>query len=782
MSFLQAFVRLYRTAFRNKGLTFINIFGLGTGLAVALFLLVYLQFEFSYDRHFKDADRIYRMLSVWKESGENANYPINLGVLASTLVKEVPEVETASRLYTWGTMDLKYENGEKAPVKSYMVDSSFLDIFSFTPVYGNLEGALNMPNTCVITRSTADRFFGVGSNPVGKSLQYEARRTSLEVKAVIEDIPQNTHFQFDLLTKLPEFGWGGLEYFTYLKLRPGVDPAVAIAKCDQINAELLTNRFGKYGAAFESITEPLTELHTATRSSSYDLSVPASKTNLIFIIVVTLFILAIALSNFISLYLIQGEKRSMEISVRKTNGAERKTIMGMLFSETTLVTSVAFVLAIALYYAFAGIFAGLIDFNMPEEVGVTGTMWGCFVLLFILVSLIAGGYPAYYLSRFAPVELVRKTVVRKYKLTAASVVIQFSVVIFCISALLVVWRQLDYMKKMPLGFNPDNVLTVGVGCNMHAYEGIRSDLMQYPEIVDVAMGQGHPFSGCSGQNLRRTDQTDKETISIDERRSGPGYFRTYEIPIMEGRELKYENRMDSAGILLTETTLAALGLQDPVGKKVMFNGSPVTVVGIVKDIHYGSARTKIGRLVYTAYSPYSSVLGVRYQPGEYQQAREHVAEIMKKHFEGVPYAMVQLRDVADNMYKQDEITSRILMSGTVLAIILALLGLVALMGFVAHQKRKEISVRRVLGAQVGSVVYDLNRYILVRILPALPIGVGVSYYVMYHWLQNFAYATELSWWLFGGALLLTFVIVLLTILYQSIHSAMANPVDALKTE
>ena len=496
----------------------------------------------------------------------------------------------------------------------------------------------------------------------------------------------------------------------------------------------------------------------------------------------TLFILAVALSNFISLYIIQGEKRATEISVRKTNGADRRTIVGMLFAETTLVTSLAFVLAVVLYYAFAGIFAGLINFNMPQGVGVTGAMWSCFAVLFAVVSLVVGGYPSYYLSRFSPVELIRKTVVRKYKLTAASVVIQFSVVIFCISALFVVWRQLDYMKKMPLGFNPDNVLTVGVGCSIHRYEGIRSDLLQYPEIVDVAMGQGHPFSGFSGQSLRRTDQTDKETISINERRSGPGYFKTYEIPILEGRELKYENRMDSAGILLTETTLAALGLQDPVGKKVMFNGNPMTVVGVVKDIHYGSAREKIGRLVYTAYATYFGVLGVRYQPGEYQQARAHVAEIMKKHFEGIPYAVVQLRDVGDNMYRQDEITSRILMSGTVLAIILALLGLVALMGFVAQQKRKEISVRRVLGAQIGSVVYDLNRYILVRILPALPIGVGLSYYVMYHWLQNFAYAAELSWWLFGGALLLTFVIVLLTILYQSIHSATANPVDALKTE
>lgn len=775
------FSRMFRTAFRNKGLTLINIFGLGTGLAVALFLLVYLHFEFSFDKHFKDADRIYRVLSVWNEGGEVTNYPIGFGVLAPTLMKEVPEVETASRLYRWGDMALRYEKEDKMSVKTYMVDSSFLNIFSFHLLYGNLDGALDEPDQCVITRTTADRFFGVGSNPVGKSLYDESHNALLEIKAVIRDVPANTHFNFDLLMKLPEFGWGGLEYFTYLKFRPGVDQASAVKKCNEVNKRLLETRFSEYNSKFESITEPLTEVHTATRAS-FDLSQTASKSNLIFIVVVTFFVLAIALSNFISLYIIQGEKRATEISVRKTNGAERGSIVRMLFGETTLITFIAFVLAIIVYYSCSGVFARIINFNLPREVGVTGMMWMYFVILFIIVALIAGGYPAYYLSRFSPIELVRKTVVRKYKLTAASVVIQFSVVIFCISALFVVWRQLDFMKKMPLGFNPDDVMLVSVGCDTKQYEGLRSDLLQYPEIKDVSLSQGHPISGCSGQGLRRTDQSDKESISIDERRTGPGYFRLYEIPILEGRELKYEGRMDSSGIVLTETTVATLGLRDPVGKKVMFNGRPMTVVGVAKDIHYGSARDKIGRLVYTAYSSYSWMMGVRYQPGKYQQAKAVVADIMKKHFEGTPYGTGLLRDVVNHQYRQDEITSRILMSGTVLAIILALLGLIALMGFVAHQKRKEISVRRVMGAPVGVIIYDLNRYILLRILPAVPVGVILSYLVMYRWLQNFAYATTLSWWIFGGALLLTFVIVLLTVLYQSISSATANPVDALKSE
>lgn len=209
---------------------------------------------------------------------------------------------------------------------------------------------------------------------------------------------------------------------------------------------------------------------------------------------------------------------------------------------------------------------------------------------------------------------------------------------------------------------------------------------------------------------------------------------------------------------------------------------PMTVVGVAKDIHYVSAREKIGKLVYTAYRTSGSTLGIKYAPGKYQQAKTALSEIMNKHYQGEPYSPVLMRDIVNNQYWQDEITSRILICGTVLAILLALLGLVALMGFVAQQKRKEISLRRVMGAQVKEIVYDLNRYIILRILPAVPIGLALSYYMMSNWLQNFAYTIPLSWWIFAGALVVTLLIVLITIFYQSIHSATANPVNALKSE
>ncbi|WP_294142755.1 ABC transporter permease [uncultured Sanguibacteroides sp.] len=774
------FTRILRTTFRNKGLTWINITGLSLGLAIALFLLVYLKFEFSYDKHFKDADRIYKILCAWKESGHTEYYATNLDLLASRLMKEVPEVETASRLYNPNTLNLRNNEGEKNSVKAYMVDSTFLQIFNFKFLNGHPNGALDEPNTCIITRSTANRFFGTETDLIGKSLIDDDNKSVLKIVAIIEDIPANTHFNFDLITKLPAYDWYGLAYHTYIKFRPGIDQKAAISKCNAINKKLLETRFISNNYELGSSMEPLLDIHIRTKAD-YDLKRKADKTNLTFIILVTLFILAIALSNFISLYIIQGEKRSKEISIRKTNGASRTNIACMIFGETFIITSIAFLIAIILYFSFSSRFGLLLNFNLPEELSIGWFMWGNFILLFLLVGFIAGSYPAYYLSRFNPAELISKSTLRKYKLTVTSVVIQFAIAIFCISALLVVWRQLNFMKAMPLGFETENILKVKIASQLSQYNGLYSDLLQYPEIENIAISQEDPLNGCSEEGIRKMGQSEKEELSICNRRTGPGYFSLFRIPILEGRDFIHENRTDSKSLILTETAVADLGLKEPVGQNIIFNDQVFKIIGIAKDIKT-SAREKPERLAYTAYATTYWTLAVKFKPGTYQKTKMNVNSVLEKYFGKTPYTFILMSDAVLYQYKQDEITSRILISGSILAITLALLGLLALSGFVTRQKRKEISIRRAMGAQINEIIYDLNKYILLRILPAFPIGIILSYFVMRHWLQNFEYSITLSWWIFGISLLLMSIIVLLTTLYQCIRSATRNPVEALKNE
>ena len=780
--------RLFRSAFRNKGLTLINLSGLALGLAAAMFLLVYLRFEFSYDTHFRDADRIYRVLTVGNQEEKENIRPGNLEKLASSLVREIPEVETATRLFVWGKLEFKNKKGEKVTIPTYLVDSTFLHIFNFSAVYGNPLTALNEPGKCVLTRRIAERLFGAGVNPVGKTLVKEDLRNSrsllsssvavLEVAAVIENVPANTHMQFGLLTKLPDFGFGGFEYFTYYKLRAGVDAKQAVKKCDALNTHLIETIRPEWRG--KSMSEPLRSIHVFT-PSAWDLTPTVNRSNLFFIILVTLFVLGIAVCNFISLAVVQGEGRALEISVRKTHGAGRGKIVALLFGESFLITGIAFVLSLVLYHSFSAYLSERLGFHMPQE--ESGRMiWGWFILLFLGISLVAGGYPAYYLSRFHPSELIRNSVVRKYRLTVTSVVVQFVVVIFCVASLSVLQKQMDFIETLPLGYEPDNILTARLPVDRLSPVHLQ-ELSQYPGITAVTQGDGVLVGNRSKHVVYRQGQKEEEGTIVHMQAVGSGYLKLYRIPILNGRDFYEDIRTDSANVILSESAAKALKLGEyPIGEKIIFRGSPYTVAGIAGDIYFSSLHKKRENVVYTVSIPYASIVSVRFEPGKYATARESLSEFMKTRFGENPESVQLIGDLIKYQYRQDQITARILTSGTLLSIVLALLGLGALMGFVARQKRKEIGIRRVLGAQVSEIVFDLNRYVVVRILPAVPFGIALSYYVMSRWLTNFAYTVSLDGWLFAWALFLTLVLVVFTLLYQSVRAATANPVDALKNE
>lgn len=773
--------RWYRLAFRSKGFIFINIAGLAIGLAIAMFLLVYLQFEFSFDRHFKDADRIYRVLTVWGEQGQDIT-PLCFDALATRLQQEIPEVEIAGRVYDRGYKHFYERDEQKLKLKTLMVDSAFLKIFNFQNVYGQYEQALFDLNQCLVTRSAAERFWGKEVNPLGKTLTSDEVGNSFQVSAVIEDVPDNTHFDFDILVLLPDFGYGGLEYYTYLKFKTGMHQKEAVEKCNALNKKMLEERFGEFmKGRFDGITEPLLDLHTSTRAA-FDLSPTVNKSNLFLIVIVVIFVMGIAISNFIALYIVRGERRAMEISIRKTNGANRGKIMRMLWGETFLVTSCAFFIAVLLYYGLSSLLVHWLGFHLPAYIGISGQMWLEFVVLYGIVSIIVGGYPAWYLSRFSPAELIRKSGARKYRLTIMSVIVQFTVVVFCISSLLVIIWQMDYIRKLPLGFQTENILQVKLNFTKEKFKVIQSDLLQYPYILKVAAGQVSPVGNGSGNTVWRMDQAEKESIGVDQRRVAPGYLDLYEIPLVAGREVNENEGVEQRYIVVSESTVADLDLKDPVGQKIYFVGdAPWTIIGVARDVLV-SAHEKTERMVYSFYTGNLSFLAVKYVPGKYEEAKKVLLKTLDKHYKGIPVYVSDAKTMVDNTYWQDRVTMNIIMGGTILAIVLALLGLLALTGFVASQKRKEISIRRVCGAQVENIIGGLNRYIFIRVLPAVPLGILVSYYVMNRWLDTFEYARPFVWWILVLAIIVTFMVVLLATFYQIIKAATANPVDALKAE
>lgn len=773
-----SFIRnLFRSAFRFKTLAAINIIGLALGLAIAMFLLIYLQFEFSYDKHFKDANRIYRMLTVLSEK---EIYPRCLEELGQRLEKDIPEVEVASRLYEAGDVPLYYEKKNTLKLRCFYADSSFFRIFDFKPIYGKLEGALDALENCVITRTTAVRFFGEGVNPVGKILNGTGQQRGYQIAAVIEDVPINTHFKFDMLFRLPEFGYYGLEYFTYLKFKSGVDQGQAITKCNRLSEKMLEERFAdNYAGKYSAITEPLLSIHTSTKAL-FDLTPTANKTNLIFIIIVVCLVLGIVVSNFISLSLIQGEKQAKEICIRKTNGADRRNIMQMMFRDAYFITFCGFILAVALCRLFSSVLANWLNLHIPENIEISLKMWGMFGGMYVVLAFIVGCYPAWYLSKYNPIELIQKSEKRKYRLTVSSVVIQFAVVLFCVSSLFIVWRQLDYVKNLPLGFQKDNIMEVNIWVHRQDLPGLKSDLLNYPYIKEVAIGCGNPIADCSGDGMQRPDQ--EKWLSVDSRRICPGYLSFYEIPILEGKDFAENTDNDKRELIISESLAAALAYENPVGRQVYFIGEGTwTIIGIAKDVIV-SAHKKTRNLVYYATGDQFYTLAVKYDPASYQEARSVVRKVVEDHYKTGDVAIWLTSDFVRNAYWDDEITARILMSGSLLAVLLALLGLFALSKFVTLQKRKEIGVRRTMGAQIYEIIFYLHRYILIRILPAIPVGIITSYFVMDRWLQNFEYARTMEWWIFFGSILLTLFIAVITVFGQTLYAACSNPVDSLKDE
>lgn len=784
MNFLRPLMCNLRFCFRNKMLTGINIVGLGMGLAVTMFLLVYLGFEFSYDRNFKDADRIYRVLSIWEENGKKEYYPICLRALRVGLIKEIPEVEDVAQLYRWSKIHSKLGSTEKIKNRGYLVDSSFFKIFDFQLVFGKLDGIFNDPQQCVLTQSAAEKLFGKDVDPVGQSLD-DGHRAPCLVVAVVRDMPLNSHFQFDFLQSMDPGvnGYGGLEFFTYLKFRENIDITEARKKCDTLNQKLLTNSFGSDGqASFGSVTEPLTSLHTSTLAD-FDLTPTNKLSGLMFVVLVGVLVLSIALSNFISLFMIQGEKRSLEVGIRKAGGASRERIIGMLLGETFLITFLAFVLGVVLFILLSGWVSGILNIRLPEISWQTGEIWVGGMVLYLVTALCAGCYPAWSLSRYQPAELISKSVVRKYRLTVASVVVQFSIVIFCVSALWIVMKQLDYVMKQPLGYEIGNVACYYVGMSQTQGKSIQAELAKYPFILNVGMCQSAVESTGSGIGILRTDQAANERISADEHRIGVGYLETLGIPLLAGQGFTGNRENDERNIILSETALRSLQLKEPViGKKIIRQGLEFTVIGVAGDTRYGSARVDIGKIVYTSYSDFFFRLYVRFQQGKEKETDEIVRGVLKEYFPEHPIGMSSLSDSIAYNYAQDNVMSKTLKGGVFLTVILALLGLIALCGFVASQKSKEISLRRISGANVTNIITYMVRYVLLRIVPAIPIGIFVSYWVMTNWLNQFKLAIVIPWWIYGMTIAIILFSVAMVVVVKSWKIATANPVSALKAE
>jgi putative ABC transport system permease protein len=795
-----------RNLWKSKAFSAINILGLAVGLATCLLILLYVVDELSYDRYNEKADRIYRVNCDIKFGGGDLHLTVASDPMGPTLKKDYPQVEEFTRIYaSQGAKLIKKGNEYINEPDVAHVDSTFFNVFTLPSLEGDTRTALNEPNTVVITESAAKKYFGT-THALGKVI--EADKTAYKVTAVIKDIPRNSHFNLDFLFSMDnvEYGWNNFlsnNFQTYVVLKAGTDYKVfeknfknVIAKYVLPQAKQLMHinsmeDFEKAGNKLEYTLMPLKDIHL--RSDRFpELSTNGNIQYVYIFSAVALFVMLIACINFMNLSTARSASRAKEVGIRKVLGTERKTLIMQFLVESTLTVFIAFLIAIGIASLVLPLFNDLAAKSLSIKSLLSREVLPVLIAFPFIVGALAGSYPALFLSRFQPVVVLKGNVntgLKKSHLRSVLVVFQFATSIVLIISTIVVYRQLHYIQTKNLGFNKDQILiingTYALGNNADAF---KNEVLNMPGVSMGTFSSFLPVSSSRNDNTFSKDPvmdskngTDMQIWTIDY-----DYLKTMGMQIVRGRNFSKEFGSDSSAVLINETTAKVFGFDNPIGKKIYtFDDNlktiSYTVVGVVKNFHFESLRQQIG--------PLCMVLGKNIGLASFKVNAASIPALLKNIESrwkalapGMPFSYQFMDDSFDNMYRAEQRVGTIAMIFSALAILIACLGLFGLSAFTAEQRTKEIGIRKVLGASVQGIVQLLSKDFIRLVLIAFIIAAPLAWYFMNKWLQDFSYRVNLNGWVFLGAGSIALLIALLTISFQAIKAALANPVKNLRTE
>ncbi len=787
---IRKLINLLRLAGRNRATLVTNIFGLSVGLATTILLVAFILHEWSYDRHFSNAGRIYRLHTIWKEGEKESVEPINLRQTFSEIPQNVPGIESAVQIYRGGSTEIKSENIRYAHNNLLYVDSTFLRIFDFEIFEGSAENALESPNSIILTRSLAGKIFG--DNPAsGKILDIGGK--SYTVSAVTEDIPHNTHFSYDLLIPMNGLDYlhqlGGLEFFTYYLLDRNADPMTVTNAICQANTQILTERFGMFFLSydFSSEIEPLTRLHLFS-SASYDLGPRGSINTVILVGVIAFLVMFLALTNFVNLFVVQGEQRAKEIGIRKVNGAGKKDIIFQFFTETTFIVAISFGIGLVLAALLMPQFGELMRRSFPDDIFQSPALIGALSAIFVITIFLSGSYPAFYLSRFKPAAIIKQQDGKKGRKKLVMNLaggIQLIITMVLLTYLFGIDNQIRHLQNLPPGFKPDGLVNIyNLNDNMkRQYHEIREQLLNIPEVTGVAASAHTIGGGGSGQGIRLLESPSDNVLTISEYRVQPGLCRLLELELKEGRFFDPDMASDRQSVILNEAAERMLGLTSATGKRVVMFQDPLEVIGVVRNFHYSSAANEIQPLVFTAYSVNFSTILVRLAShADYASAMEKIEQTLKSFDEGYIFTTRNTTDIYRNYYAGEERLVKIIRIGAAISVIIVMMGIFMLVSQSISSRTKEIGIRKVLGGSTSKMLAILYSGTIKWIAIASAIAVPVSYYLLERWLQNFAVKAPVYWWLYVQAILIVLVLQTIVTIWQTWKAARQNPVESLRYE
>lgn len=801
-----------RNLWRNKAFSAINIIGLSAGLAVFLLIVLYVVDELSYDKYNPNADRVYRVDADIYFNGTQFSAATTPSPLAPTLLKDYPQVEQIVRLRDPGDILVKKDNQNIQNHNAVFADSTFFQVFKLPMISGNPLTALNEPNSIVIDETTAKKYFN-STDVLGKSL-YVDNSVSCKITGVIKDMPKQSHFHFSFIRPMHDTyhdhndqdDWLSNNYLSYILVKPGTTPKSFQKSVDAtINNYLLKQLEQMLHTSAKDVKQsgnhfiypviPVTDIHLRS-NKSYEVEANGNITYVYIFSVIAVFILLIACVNFMNLSTARSANRAKEVGIRKVAGSLRSNLIIQFLTESVLLSFLSLVFALAIAALLLPLFNQLAGKEMRVFTLFSTWLLPVMVALIIVVGCIAGSYPAFYLSSFQPIQVLKGTIAKGFKsswLRSSLVVFQFFISITLIIGTIVIYNQLNYIRSKEIGYNRDQVLVLNNAYMLDKQlKPFRQEMLKISGVQSASIAGSLPTETSFNQNGWFRDPTlDAKQVSImTDFEVDENYIPTLGMKMAAGRDFSPEFPSDSSAVILNETAAKLLGFKNPLTELLYrpdfaspghFKAKSFHIIGVVKDFNFSSMHDKVGPLVIELSGSWGKI-AMRINTKNIPALISQVENKWSSMAVGQPFSYSFLDNDFNNIYNAEQRTGKLFITFAVFAIFIACLGLFGLVTYAAEQRIKEIGIRKVLGANISGIVAMLSKDFVKLVLIASVLAFPVAWWAMNKWLESFAFRATISWWVFALAGLITIVIALLTVSFQAIKAAIANPVKSLRTE
>lgn len=779
----------WRNILKYKGFSLINIGGLALGMASCLMLMLYVTYHLNYDKQFKDVDRVYMVENNQSGDGKTYTFPSTPRLAATFIKNEIPDVKEAVRVVDYGGVGLLTYNNQHLKKAGMFTDDGFFNVLPYPFVAGNPQTALKSPNAIVITESLAKALFK-DKDPINKIITRN-NQTPLTVTGVIADPPANSTYRFDYIMLWDQFeaanpwaktsGWGSNFHRTLVKLKSPTD----LNKANRILGGLIARQ--DPGNKNQLFLYPFSKLHLYGRFQDGKPQGGMIDQIQLFI-TLAICLLLIACVNFMNLSTARSEERAKEVGIRKAIGSGRSLIIGQFITESLILSLLSTVIAVALVAISLSYFNTLLGIQLILPVK-NPIAWLVLLGVGVLTGVIAGSYPAFYLSSFEPIKVLKglfKGGGSALSLRKVLVVVQFSFAVFLITATICIYYQIKYVQEKPVGFDKNNLVEIPVEGTLQTQNAaLINELKQAGAISSgTTLSQSITQSGSNTWGVTWPGKTDNQQVLFDILHGGNDFTKTAGLTLLEGREFSSNNALDTARktVMINETAAKIMHLKNTIGSTIKWGDQPATIIGIYKDFVWGSPYQKVDPMISMYISP-GDVIDLRLNPAKSITSN---VEVISKALKNINPAFPPRINFVDSDFEAKFQNEKLL--GTLanlfgcLAIIISCLGLFGLAAYAAEQRIKEIGVRKVLGASVLGLTALLSKDFLKLVLIAIVLAIPVSVYSLTQWLQKFEYRISISWWMLLMASLATVLIAIATVSYQALRASLANPVKSLRSE